>query len=1137
MATLHFLKQALRERVYKVSGQPLSDTQYTDGFETVIKGSGGIYKEFIIPQLSHLFAQLDTQISFLEIGPGPKSILGCLPKQQRRIIKKYTAFEPNSLHAAKLEDWLGQASEGELPLPCLEDGHDVRQSPLPGAGGVSEGETFNVILFCHSLYGMGPKRDIIKRALEMLVDRPGPGIVVVFHRDHTLQLDGLVSHHSASLPTGTITVPDEDGTLDSFASFIAGFVVTQKALQAEWRAVCRALSHRGQPGYLLFRSPEAMISFIKSADTLPELAAQVPLLSGHRMVKNREARLHCPAAVVLPTEVEHVQQCVRWALKQRVSLTVIGGGHSSHCLWANVVSIDMAAFNRTHVHAVKELELGFDSDLSPCVVAGTGCKTEDIIRSTMAVGLTVPLGSRPSVGAGLWLQGGIGHQARLYGLTCDAIIGAVIVSVKTGQILGIGHVPSEHWPPDAVRPKDETDLLWALKGAGTNIGIVISVTFRAFPAQSHLVRNWVIPINSPLEAQNRLSRLDYLTSKLPRHCSADAYLHWDNGELQLGVTVFETLTAESSLSTPLCLFDDLGPPDSSQTVNAVGLFDCEMYMSRICGGHGKGKTSSFKRCVFLKNIGKENIAGILVAAIKVCPLPLCYLHLLQGGGAVRDVSIGATAFGSRDWDYACVITGVWPRDQDMTDISYRTVQWVYDVARDLLRLSNGVYGADLGPDPRDACLATKAFGPNGPRLAAVKQGHDPHGVLVYACPVPKIPTTVILVTGPNCSGKDYCASIWASSINANANKGITFTARVASISDATKRAYAVATGSDLDRLLQDRAYKEQHRMDLTDFYQGQVQCRPQLPEEHFLSVVGGMVDTDVLFVTGMRDEAPAAVFSRLVPNTRLIEVNIAADEGMWRAGQGSSSNDRLHDSDRQSETTNVTSNATALDYQPSFVFHNNVRGSGAAEKFAERWLAPFFHADLQRLADMIRLVPDFPRSGVDFRHVLNIAQQRGGLKLCVSLLQTHFTGDWSKVDSIACCQAAGFVIGSALSMQVNIPLVLIRERGKLPPPTASVLSPGSHISSVGSHDGNGRLIELEEGLLSRDASVVVLDDVLASGRTLCAVLQLLNQVGISSEKTHVIVVAEFPAHGGRGFLRKQGFKRVNIQSLLVLGGF
>jgi hypothetical protein len=51
----------------------------------------------------------------------------------------------------------------------------------------------------------------------------------------------------------------------------------------------------------------------------------------------------------------------------------------------------------------------------------------------------------------------------------------------------------------------------------------------------------------------------------------------------------------------------------------------------------------------------------------------------------------------------------------------------------LLPLSNGINGADLGPDARDACLATKAFGPNGPRLAAVKQSYDPHVVLAYAC--------------------------------------------------------------------------------------------------------------------------------------------------------------------------------------------------------------------------------------------------------------------------------------------------------------------------------------------------------------------------------------------------------------------
>jgi adenine phosphoribosyltransferase len=185
---------------------------------------------------------------------------------------------------------------------------------------------------------------------------------------------------------------------------------------------------------------------------------------------------------------------------------------------------------------------------------------------------------------------------------------------------------------------------------------------------------------------------------------------------------------------------------------------------------------------------------------------------------------------------------------------------------------------------------------------------------------------------------------------------------------------------------------------------------------------------------------------------------------------------------------------------------------------------------------MVRLVPDFPCAGVDFRHVLNIAQRHGGLKLSTSLLQTHFTGDWSKVDYIACCQTGGFVFGPALSMQVGVPMALIREGGKLPPPVASVPRRTSHISSVMSTEVLGKCFEMEKGLLSKEMSVVVVDDVLASGHTLCAMLQLLNQAGISTDKVHVMVVAEFPAHSGRRSLRDQGFGSVKVQSLLVFSG-
>jgi Adenine/guanine phosphoribosyltransferases and related PRPP-binding proteins len=78
--------------------------------------------------------------------------------------------------------------------------------------------------------------------------------------------------------------------------------------------------------------------------------------------------------------------------------------------------------------------------------------------------------------------------------------------------------------------------------------------------------------------------------------------------------------------------------------------------------------------------------------------------------------------------------------------------------------------------------------------------------------------------------------------------------------------------------------------------------------------------------------------------------------------------------------------------------------------FAEDYLLPFFDKDLQRLGKMVRPVPDFPRPGVNFQHVLNISQQSGGLALCTSLLHTHFTGDWATVDMIVCCEAGGLYL-------------------------------------------------------------------------------------------------------------------------------
>ncbi|GIZ42796.1 hypothetical protein CKM354_000605000 [Cercospora kikuchii] len=447
----------------------------------------------------------------------------------------------------------------------------------------------------------------------------------------------------------------------------------------------------------------------------------------------------------------------------------------------------------------------------------------------------------------------------------------------------------------------------------------------------------------------------------------------------------------------------------------------------------------------------------------------------------------------------------------------RTTQWVYDVVKELLPMSSGVYSADLGPDPRDVDLAAKAFGPNRPRLAYLKQKYDPQNVLAYTCPLPKVPTTpklIVLVTGEHGAGKDYCADAWTSVFNSSTHQG--HTARTVSISDATKRKYAKITGADCSRLIEDRNYKEKHRASLTAFFENQLHLRPQIAEEHFIKVVNDAEGVNVLFITGMRDEAP------LLPSHTCKETQ--------RARRGV-----LEDDDDDSNDT-VTNEYQDSKSCPSLIFPNDGFGKDAAIKFAELHLLPLFDDDLLQLKRSIRLVHDSPRPGFAFRDVLGICQQPAERNLCTSLLRKSFKGDWKKVDVIVGCETGGLVLGLLLATHLDMPFAMIRKAGKRPDPKIAVTKFLSYVSSSVAEEPIEEAIEMDGGLVSKGDRVVVVDDVLSSGETLCAVIQLLGEAGIGTEEMDVLVVAEFPAHRGRNLLRQRGFGGVHVQSLLVFGG-
>jgi hypothetical protein len=584
------------------------------------------------------------------------------------------------------------------------------------------------------------KSDVIKCALDLPSDGSGHEMVVVFHRDGNLKLDGLVCRHMALFPTGIVHVRDDDEALNAFADFVAGSAmsdtIADETIHEKYREVCRALGGKRKPGHLSFSSPEIMVTFETVATNLSRLTAEVPVVSGETRIKNREARIRHPAAVLRPESIQQVLQCVRWALDNDFGLSVVGGSHSGNCSWSHVVAVDMSAFGEIHVLPA-EGEGGSALMSAPLVVVGAGCTSGNIISTTLKAGLTVPLGSRPSVGAGLWLQGGIGHLSRLRGLSSDAVVGAVVVSVADGKVMHTGCVPRQHRPRGSVRPDNHDGMLWMLKGAGTNLGVVISVTFQACEAPMYAYRNWIVALDSPVDTLAKLRLFDErIAGKLPKHCSADAYLFCEDDKLKLGITVFEASTTTHVSDEPTVSAEDLlempGPGGPSRIINSVGLFQAEMYMSGMHGGHAGGKTSSFKRCLFLKQIGAAEVSRALLAAIQSRPSRLCYLHLLHGGSAINEVAADATAFGCRDWEFACVVTGVWPRDQDGTATSDAAIQWVYDVVNSMLPSSSGIYGADLGPDPRDTELAMKALGPNQSRSARLKSVCDPKNVLAYA---------------------------------------------------------------------------------------------------------------------------------------------------------------------------------------------------------------------------------------------------------------------------------------------------------------------------------------------------------------------------------------------------------------------
>ncbi len=156
----------------------------------------------------------------------------------------------------------------------------------------------------------------------------------------------------------------------------------------------------------------------------------------------------------------------------------------------------------------------------------------------------------------------------------------------------------------------------------------------------------------------------------------------------------------------------------------------------------------------------------------------------------------------------------------------------------------------------------------------------------------------------------------------------------------------------------------------------------------------------------------------------------------------------------------------------------------------------------QLLTDAIRDIPDFPKPGIVFKHITPILQDPVAYRTFIDLLIAEYQD--KELDAIVAVDARGFLFGGALAYALGVSLVPVRKKGKLPFNT--------HEISYDLEYGNATL-EIHADALSTGDRVLILDDLLATGGTVEATIQLCKTLG--AEVVGCAFLMELSFLGGR----------------------
>jgi len=411
-----------------------------------------------------------------------------------------------------------------------------------------------------------------------------------------------------------------------------------------------------------------------------------------------------PALIVQCSGAADVVDAVNFAREQGFVLSIKAGGHNvaGNAVNDGGIVLDLSQMRGVHV----------DPDAQTVRVQG-GATWGDLDRETQLFGLAVPGGVVSTTGvAGLTLHGGVGHLRRKHGLSIDNLISVDIVTAD-GQFRQASASENE-------------DLFWAVRGAGSNFGVVTSFEFQAHPVGPMV---FVGAIFYPFEEAKTIlpAWRDFMTAapeelsslaicwSVPPHPPFPPEIHGTpvvvvaaaySGSVEDGERVVQPLR---ELAEPV--------------VDASGPWPWLGLQSGFDAIFPKGELRYWKsRSV--RELSDEVIDEIISLASRR-PTPLTDIVTWHHGGAMSRVGEAETAYGGRDVQFLVTAEASWT-DPAQND---EAIAWAREVWDAMEQYSTGsVYLNFPGLGEEEDNLARAGYGANYERLAELKAKYDPENL-------------------------------------------------------------------------------------------------------------------------------------------------------------------------------------------------------------------------------------------------------------------------------------------------------------------------------------------------------------------------------------------------------------------------